>query len=75
MLPTATRLNSARGTTAMHTGTQPHPIHRHLGEREFLDYPVGVDAERAERHEVLARTLVATLAIVACVAAASLLLR
>jgi hypothetical protein len=32
----------------------------HLGEREFLDYPVFSEADHAERREVLRRALVAT---------------
>jgi hypothetical protein len=61
----------------MSTRTQPHPAPQHLGEREFLDYPVFLESGLEERRELLTRTLAASLAIVACVsvaAAAALLL-
>jgi hypothetical protein len=44
-------------------------IRHHLGEREFLDYPVFLEAGVAERHAVLRRALLAALGALAVGAA------
>jgi len=46
--------NAERATMTTRTQTP------HLGEREFLDYPVFLEAGSAERREVLVRALIAT---------------
>jgi len=38
-------------------------VHQHLGEREFLDYPVFLEAGAAERGELLRRALLAALGV------------
>ncbi len=59
----------------MDTRSQLSSIHRHLGEREFLDYPVFLEVGVRERGQVLRRGLVAALAVIALVLGAAVVLR
>jgi hypothetical protein len=47
---------------------------QHLGERQFLDYPVFLEAGLAERDDVLRRALIAALGVACVVLAAAVVL-
>jgi hypothetical protein len=59
----------------MSTRSQLPSIHRHLGEREFLDYPVFLEVGARERSLVLRRSLLAALVVVVVVVVAAVVLR
>ncbi len=59
----------------MNTRSPSPSIHRHLGEREFLDYPVFLEAGARERGQVLRRSLLAALAVVVLGFVAAVVLR
>jgi len=59
----------------MSTRSQLPSIHRHLGEREFLDYPVFLEVSASERGQVLRRSLVVALAAVVLVVVVGVILR
>jgi hypothetical protein len=47
---------------------------QHLGEREFLDYPVFLEAGLAERSDLLRRALIAAVGVACVVVAVALVL-